>query len=92
MPLFIPIYAFVEVKTYDSFSRHWIKLNYLFIRIFRNDVYEKYDKWKAQLSEKLLKYVDEHGEQVIPDFQHERIVKPDQLHVQTPCIKIKKKQ
>lgn len=47
MPLFIPIYAFVEVKTYDSFSRHWIKLNYLFIRIFRNDVYEKYDKWKA---------------------------------------------
>lgn len=47
LPLFMPIYGFVEVKTYDSFSKHWTKLKYLFIRLFNRDMYDKYEQKKT---------------------------------------------
>ena len=39
VPLLMPLYAFLLVKSYDSLGRSWHKLKYLFIRLFKRSVY-----------------------------------------------------
>lgn len=39
-----PIYALLFVKAYDSFKRSWLKINYLFMRMFKKDIYTEFNK------------------------------------------------
>lgn len=34
-----PIYALLFVKSYDSFKRSWNKIKFLFMRMFKKDIY-----------------------------------------------------
>jgi hypothetical protein len=41
-----PIYALLFVKSYDSFKKSWLKINYLFMRLFKKDVYTEFNREK----------------------------------------------
>lgn len=69
MFLLQPIYALLFVKSYDSFSKSWKKLKYFFMRIFKRDIYQRYNDEKKELSRRIHKMVDKYGEEVIENFQ-----------------------
>lgn len=39
VPALMPIYALIFVQSYDSLGRSWKKLKYLFMRLFKRNVY-----------------------------------------------------
>ena len=39
IPLLMPIYAYLLVKSYDSFGRSFTKLKLFFLRLFRRSIY-----------------------------------------------------
>ena len=41
-----PIYAFLFVKSYDSFKKSWYRLKFLFMRLFKPNIYEDFNKGK----------------------------------------------
>lgn len=43
LPLLMPIYSLIFVKSYDSLGRSWTKLKYLFMRLFKRDIYTKFE-------------------------------------------------
>ena len=61
VPLLMPIYAYLLVKSYDSFGRSFIKLKMLFLRLFRRSIYSEFDQKKKELSNKIIELVDKHG-------------------------------
>jgi hypothetical protein len=59
--IFLPIYALIMVKSYDSFGESWTKLKYMFWRLFNRNFYDKFNQQKKQLSKKILEMVEKHG-------------------------------
>lgn len=57
----LPIYAYLLVKSYDSLGRSFVKLKYLFLRLFKRNIYKDFVAMKKKLSKKILDLVDEHG-------------------------------
>ena len=43
IPLLMPLYALLLVKSYDSLGRSWTKLKYLLLRIFKRSIYTKFE-------------------------------------------------
>ena len=43
IPLLMPVYAWILVKSYDSLGRSFTKLKYLFVRIFKRSVYGEFE-------------------------------------------------
>ena len=41
-----PIYALLFVKGYDSFKRSWYRLKFLFMRLFKPNIYEDFNRSK----------------------------------------------
>jgi glycerol-3-phosphate O-acyltransferase/dihydroxyacetone phosphate acyltransferase len=68
IPLFMPIYAMLMVKSYDSFGRSFRKLTLLFLRLFRRSIYDEFNQKKKQMSNKITELVDKYGGEVFEDF------------------------
>lgn len=75
VPLLMPLYALLLVRSYDSLGRSWKKLKYLLLRVFKRSIYTRFEEKKKELSSMIVKMVDEYGEKVIEDFDHTRIIK-----------------
>jgi len=67
------------IKSYDSFTVSWQKVKYMFIRLFKKDRYEYYNRTKKELQEELLEVVEEVGDKVLDDFEKKRIIKKEEL-------------
>lgn len=65
IPLLMPIYAFLMVKSYDSFGRSFTKLKLLFFRLFRRSIYTEFNNKKKELSQKIIEFVDKYGGDVV---------------------------
>lgn len=76
-----PIYALLFVKSYDSFRRSWYRLKFLFMRLFKPNIYEDFNRNKREIQRQVLKIVEEKGHQVVENFNENRILKKDELHV-----------
>ena len=72
----MPIYALVFVQSYDSLGRSWRKLKYLFMRLFKRNIYTEFEEKKRKFSRKIVDMVDQYGDEVIEDFRATRIIKP----------------
>ena len=75
----MPIYAYLLVKSYDSFGRSFTKLKLLFLRLFRRSIYTEFNTKKKELGGKIMELVDKHGGDVVEDFEMNRIVKPEEI-------------
>jgi len=51
----------------------------MFIRLFKKDSYEYYNRTKKELQEELLEVVEEVGDKVLDDFEKKRIIKKEEL-------------
>jgi len=76
-----PIYALLFVKGYDSFRRSWYRLKFLFMRLYKPNIYEDFNRNKREIQRQVLKIVEEKGHQVVENFNENRILKKDELHV-----------
>jgi hypothetical protein len=79
VPLLLPIYALLFVKSYDSLGRSWKKLKFMFLRIFKRSIYTEFAERKKELGSKIVHLVDEYGETVIEDFNANRIIKKEEI-------------
>jgi hypothetical protein len=75
----VPIYALMMVRSVDSLKRTFKKLKYLFIKVFKRDLLDTYEKNTRELSQNIRSAVDKFGETVFPDFEDIRILKKDEL-------------
>lgn len=73
--ILLPLYALLMVKSTDSFGRSWKKLKYLFWRLFNRNFYNKFNEMKKRSSKKILEFIDKHGNEVIDNFEENRILK-----------------
>ena len=60
-----PIYALLFVKSYDSFRRSWYRLKFLFMRLFKPNIYDDFNKSKREIQRQVLKIVEEKGALVV---------------------------
>ena len=63
-----PIYALLFVKSYDSFRRSWYRLKFLFLRLFKPNIYDDFNKNKREIQRQVLKIVEEKGAMVVENF------------------------
>lgn len=52
-----PIYALLFVKSYDSFRRSWYRLKFLFMRLFKPNIYDDFNRNKREIQRQVLKIV-----------------------------------
>ena len=64
-----PIYALLFVKSYDSFRRSWYRLKFLFLRLFKPNIYDEFNKNKREIQKLVLKIVEEKGALVVENFE-----------------------
>ena len=57
----LPVYAFLFVRSYDSFKRSVDRLKLLFMSLFKKNAYKEFNKEKKQLQKKVLAIVEEEG-------------------------------
>ena len=75
-----PIYALLFVKSYDSFKRSWYRLKFLFMRLFKPNIYDDFNRSKREIQKKILDVVEEMGDKVVENFEENRILKKEELH------------
>lgn len=75
----VPIYALVMVRSVDSLGRTFKKLKYMFVKVFKRDLLDTYEKNMRNLSRAIRSAVDKFGGTVFEDFEEKRIIKKDEL-------------
>lgn len=63
-----PIYALLFVKSYDSLKRSWKKLKFMFMRMFKSNIYTDFNREKKEIQKKIMKAVDNYGSEVVENF------------------------
>ena len=75
----VPIYALIMVRSVDSLGQTFKKLKYMFIKVFKRDLLDTYEKNMRELSRAIRSAVDKFGGSVFTDFDDIRIIKKDEL-------------
>jgi hypothetical protein len=76
-----PIYALLFVKSYDSFKRSWKKLKFLFLRMFKRDIYKEFNRDKKDLQKIIIELVNKIGEEVVENFHENRVLKKEEVQL-----------
>jgi hypothetical protein len=50
----MPVYALIFVQCYDSLGVSWTKFKYLFMRLFKRNIYDEFEEKKRMFSRKII--------------------------------------
>lgn len=75
----VPIYALVMVRSVDSLGQTFKKLKYMFVRAFKRDLLDTYERNMRELARGLRSAVDKFGGTVFSDFDEIRIIKREDM-------------
>lgn len=90
--ILVPLYALFMVRGLDSLGHAFKKLKYLFLKLFKRDSLDLYEKKVRELARHIRTAVDKYGKDVYNDFEEKRILKKGELVEIPPTPTVKKQK